>query len=217
MRAGLIVNGTVPYAQAVDGVLDVSMRPFDSHEHCTMKRNLWFPMVGLATVLSLATAYAGELKVGDKAPDFDLPSTHGGTYQLGDKPVVLAWFPKAYTRGCTIECKSLAENGHLIEEFDVDYFMVSCDPIEDNKGFAEENNAKFPLLSDPTKETAESYGVLNADWGVPNRHNYYIGADGTILAIDRQVNPATAAEDIAAKLAELEIPKAKEAEADSDT
>lgn len=176
-----------------------------------------FALLGVLLAVAVG-ANGGELKVGDKAPAFNLPSTHGGTYQMGDKPVVLAWFPKAYTRGCTIECKSLAENGHLIEEFDVDYFMVSCDPIEDNKGFAEENNAKFPMLSDPTKETAKAYGVLS-ERGYPARHNYYIGADGIILAIDRNVNPATAAEDIAAKLGELDgIPRAKEtAPADSDS
>ena len=128
---------------------------------------------------------------------------------------MLAWFPKAYTRGCTVECQSLAENGHLIEEFEVDYFMVSCDPIEDNKGFAEENHAHFPLLSDPGKQTAEAFGVLNESWGMPNRHNFYIGPDGTILAIDRAVKPATAAEDIAAKLAELKVPKVSEEEAET--
>ena len=173
-----------------------------------------FALLGVLLAFALG-ANAGELKVGDKAPDFDLESTHGGSYQLGDRTVVLAWFPKAYTRGCTIECKSLAENGHLIEAFEVDYFMVSCDAIEDNKGFAEENNADFPLLSDPSKETAEAYGVLNESWGVPNRHNFYIGADGTILAIDRAVNPATAAEDIAAKLAELNVAKVSEEEAET--
>jgi peroxiredoxin len=60
--------------------------------------------------------------------------------------VVLAWFPKARTRGCTIEC-------------DVTYFMASVDPLDDNKGFAEEQHADFPLLSDPTKKAAEAYGV----------------------------------------------------------
>ena len=120
----------------------------------------------LGVLLSVAFgANAGELKVGDKAPDFNLESTHGGTYQLGDKPVVLAWFPKAYTRGCTVECQSLVEKGHLIEAFDVDYFMVSCDPIEDNKGFAAKHHAEFPMLSDPTKEVAKAYGVLNEGWG----------------------------------------------------
>ena len=163
----------------------------------------------LAALLSLATAVpaaAQTLAVGDEAPAFNLESTAGGRYALGDRAVVLAWFPRAFTQGCTIECKSLAEKGHLIREFDVDYFMASVDPIEDNKGFAEANNADFPMLSDPTKATAEAYGVLH-ERGFSLRHTFYIGADGTILAIDRNVRPATAAEDIAAKLAEIGVPR----------
>ena len=67
--------------------------------------------------------------------------------------------------GCTIECKSLAEHGDMIKKYDVTYFMASVDALEGEKGnkaFAEEHKADFPLLSDPTKETAEAYGVLNA-------------------------------------------------------
>ena len=167
--------------------------------------------IALALVASLplavaAPAAAATLAVGDQAPAFNLESTAGGRYALGDRAVVLAWFPRAFTQGCTIECKSLAEKGHLIREFDVDYFMASVDPIEDNKGFAEANNADFPMLSDPTKATADAYGVLH-ERGFSQRHTFYIGADGTILAIDRNVRPATAAEDIAAKLAEIGIAK----------
>jgi len=120
---------------------------------------------------------------------------------------VLAWFPKAYTRGCTIECKSLAENGHLIRQYDVSYFMASVDPVEDNKGFAEQQNADFPLLSDPSKETARAYGVLS-DAGYAKRHTYYIGKDGTILAIDTAVRPETSAEDMAAMLGRLGVDSA---------
>ena len=165
--------------------------------------------IALALVASLGLALpaaAATLAAGDKAPAFNLESTAGGRYALGDRAVVLAWFPRAFTQGCTIECKSLAEKGHLIREFDVDYFMASVDPIEDNKGFAEANNADFPMLSDPTKATADAYGVLH-ERGFSLRHTFYIGADGTILAIDRNVRPATAAEDIAAKLAEIGVPK----------
>ena len=165
-----------------------------------------FALAALALAAAAMPATAATLAVGDKAPAFNLESTAGGRYALGNRAVVLAWFPRAFTKGCTIECKSLAEKGHLIREFDVDYFMASVDPIEDNKGFAAENNADFPMLSDPTKETAAAYGVLH-ERGFALRHTIYIGADGTVLAIDRSVKPATAAEDIAATLAELGVPR----------
>ena len=169
--------------------------------------------LAMLTIAALASLHAAaQPQVGDQAPAFDLQSTAGGTYQLGDKAVVLAWFPKAFTQGCTIECKSLAQNGHLIREFDVDYFMVSTDAVEDNASFAAANDADFPMLSDPTKATAKAYGVLH-ERGFAMRHTFYIGADGTILAIDRAVKPATAAEDIAAKLAELGVPRQQPADA----
>ncbi len=154
---------------------------------------------------------AAELKVGDMAPDFSLQGTDGKTYKLADfkgkQAVVLAWFPKAFTGGCTIECKSLAENGGMIKKYNVAYFMASVDPIEGeqgNKAFAEAQKADFPLLSDPTKKTAEAYGVLNGR-PVASRWTFYIGKDGKILAIDKAVKPATSAEDMAAKLGELKV------------
>lgn len=149
------------------------------------------------------------LEVGDKAPDFTLAGSDGKIYSLSDfkgkEAVVLAWFPKAFTRGCTIECKSLAENGHLLKKFDASYFMVSVDPLEANKGFAEEQKADFPLLSDPTKQTAEAYGVLRPDRGVADRHTFYINDEGIIVAIDRDVNPESSAEDMAQMLADLNV------------
>jgi len=120
--------------------------------------------------------------------------------------VVLAWFPKAYTSGCTIECKSLAENGHLIREYDVSYFMVSVDPLEDNKGFAEATQADFPLLSDPDKSVAKSYEVLHTQ-GYAKRHTFYIGRDGRILKIDSEVKPKTSAQDMATTLGTLGVAK----------
>lgn len=166
-------------------------------------------VVSLAVALwSALPVQAEELVVGDAAPDFELAGTDGKTYRLADfrgkQAVVVAWFPKAFTGGCTIECKSLAENGHLIRAYDVSYFMASVDSLEDNVGFAEATEADFPLLSDPTKETARAYGVLNM-MGVASRHTIYIGVDGRILAIDREVKPATSAQDMAAKLGDLGI------------
>jgi len=186
-----------------------------------------------AVAMPAAQAPAGgatqvELKAGDNAPDFTLQGSDGKTYKLssfkGKQAVVLAWFPKALTSGCTLECKSLAEHGDLIRAYDVTYFMASVDPLDKNIAFAKETRvdlqgrggtptgvivekkeADFPLLSDPTKETATAYGVLNQA-GVANRWTFYIDKNGVISAIDKTVMPATSAEDMIMKLQELKIP-----------
>ena len=164
-------------------------------------------LLSLAIVVGIN---AEGLKVGDQSPDWTLPGTDGNDHKLSELlekgPVVLAWFPKAFTKGCTIECKNLAEKGSLIREYQVSYFMISADPIEDNKEFGESNGADFVLLSDTSTEIAKAYGVWN-DYGFPNRHNIYIGTDGKILAIETDVDPRNAAQNIAAKLKELEVPK----------
>lgn len=170
----------------------------------------WLPGVGLA----LLAASAQALEVGDPAPDFALPGSDGETHRLADyrgkQAVVLAWFPKAYTSGCTIECKSLAENGHLIREYDAAYFMASVDPLSKNKGFAAETGADFPLLSDEDKVVARAYGVLHP-LGFARRHTFYISKDGQILKIDTDVKPASSAEDMAATLGELGVERRQSA------
>jgi peroxiredoxin Q/BCP len=173
-------------------------------------------VAALALLLAGGAAGAAELKVGDPAPDFTLPASDGKTYHLADfkgkEAVVLAWFPKAFTKGCTIECRSLAANGAKLRQYQVAYFMASVDPVEGEKGnkaFGASEKADFPLLGDPTKETATAYGVLNPEWGVANRWTFYIAKDGTIAAIDKAVKPDTSAEDVVAKLADLKVPKAQ--------
>ncbi len=166
-----------------------------------------------SVLLSLWSLGALSLEVGDQAPDFSLPGSDGQQYRLADyrgkQAVILAWFPKAYTRGCTIECKSLAENGHLLKPFAATYFMASVDPIEDNAGFAAEQKADFPLLSDTSKKIAKAYGVLTQK-GYAARHTFYIDKHGKIVAIDRQVKPSTSAQDMAAMLASLNIERTED-------
>ena len=185
-------------------------------------------LMTLGLVMTLAGSAmaqgAAELKVGDMAPEFSLQGTDGKTHVLsdyrGEQAVVVAWFPRAFTRGCTIECKSLAENGDKIRQFEVAYFMASVDPLEDNIRFAnatsvtlgqgadamvvEKREADFPMLSDPTKAVATRYGVLNAR-GVASRWTFYIDKAGRIAAIDKMVSPETSAEDMLTTLAEVNV------------
>ncbi|MBI2189404.1 MAG: peroxiredoxin [Acidobacteria bacterium] len=179
-------------------------------------------MLGLVATLVAGAAAQGaaELKVGDMAPDFSLPGTDGKTHKLSDyrgkQAVVIAWFPRAFTQGCTIECKSLAENGDRIRRYNVTYFMASVDPLEQNMKFAkatsvtlgervvEKKEADFPMLSDPEKTVAKAYGVLN-ERGIANRWTFYIDRNGRIAAIDKMVRPETSAEDMVAKLGELKV------------
>ena len=148
----------------------------------------------------------GELKVGDVAPDFELPGSDGRTYRLkeildGGQGVVIAWFPKAFTGGCTVECQSLGASGDDLRRFNMRYFAASVDTAEMNARFAQSLGVDYPILSDPGKTVARAYGVLGAS-GYASRWTFYIGGDGRILAIDKKVRPSSHGRDIVAQLTE---------------
>lgn len=102
-----------------------------------------------------------------------------------------------------MECKSLRESGEMLRQFGVAYYAASIDDPETNRKFAESLELDYPILSDPDKETARAFGVLKALGLYAARHTFYIGADGKILYIDRDVNTNTAGRDIADRLKEL--------------
>lgn len=165
----------------------------------------------LAAALAAAlimNASAEPLKVGDKAPDFTLKGTDGKTYKLSDfkgkQAVVVAWYPKALTGGCTKECLALKESGPELRKYDVAYFGASVDDEALNKQFSDKLQLDFPLLSDPSKETAKAYGVLN-DRGMANRWTYYIDKDGKIAHVDQQVKVDGYGQTVAAKLKDLNV------------
>jgi len=178
-----------------------------------MKKMWMFGLIalGMSAVAAAQTPAPVELKVGDKAPEFSLVGTDGKTHSLSEykgKTVVVGWYPKAFTGGCTAECKAFTSSGETIKKFDVAYFMASVDDAATNKKFAEQEQANFPMLSDPDKKVATAYGVLNPG-GVANRWTFYIGPDGRIQYIEKKVNVQTAGADLAAKLEELKVAKKK--------
>ena len=81
------------------------------------------------------------------------------------------------------------------------------DPPETNKAFAQALGVDYPLLSDPSRAVATAYGVVDEDQPYPSRSTFYIGSNGKILHVDKQVSPASQGKVIAAKLAELGIPR----------
>ena len=157
-------------------------------------------------------AAAAEPKVGDDAPDFSLVGTDGKTYKLSDlkgKAVVVAWYPRAFTGGCTAECKSFKEQGAALRKYDVAYFTASTDDVKKNTDFAKSLDADYPILSDPDGKVATAYGIYNADKGFANRVTFIIGADGKLLFIDKAVKTGNHGQDVAAKLKELGVAEKK--------
>ncbi len=158
----------------------------------TMRRAAWGGLLALALLGSRVEAAP---KVGDAAPDFTLKGSDGKTYSLaefrGKRAVVIAWFPKAFTGGCTAECKSLRENSAAVRGLNAALFAASVDDPETNRKFAESLGLDYAILCDPTKETAKAYGVLNAANGLASRWTFVIGKDGKIAAIDPNVQAST--------------------------
>jgi peroxiredoxin Q/BCP len=121
--------------------------------------------------------------------------------------VVLAWFPKAFTSGCTQEVASLRDSAGALAAFDAAVFLVSLDDAAKNAEFAESLGAKHVLLSDPLGEAARAYGVVGDGGGLAKRWTFYIDRDGVVREIDKRVVAASAGQDIARKLGELGYPK----------
>ncbi len=161
-----------------------------------------------------APQYSADLKVGDPAPPFSLVGSDGKTHALSDyrgRTVVLAWFPKAFTGGCTAECKSIAASDAILKQYDIALFMASVDDAALNAKFAKEQGASFPILSDPSKSVAKAYGVIRldrpAEQQVAARWTFYIGPDGRITEIDKSPSTATAGARMVERLTELGVAK----------
>lgn len=85
------------------------------------------------------------------------------------------------------------------------YFAASSDDAETNRKFAESLELDYPILSDPGMEVARAYGVITGDSKYCSRHTFYIGKDGKILHVDREVKAGTHGEDVAAMLEKLGV------------
>jgi peroxiredoxin Q/BCP len=133
-----------------------------------------------------------ELQVGDKAPDFTLMDERGLPVGLKDflakNPVVLYFYPKDFTSGCTTEACSFRDDYKAYEAKGAVVIGVSLDSVESHAKFSKHYNLPFALLSDNRKEVAKAYGVLGTGGFLAKRVTFIIGKDGNIAGIFSKVD-----------------------------
>lgn len=131
------------------------------------------------------------LAVGDIAPDFQIPLPDGSSRSLSSyrgHPVVLFFFPKANTTGCTIETRGFATRYDSFQKAGFEVVGVSVDSGETQAAFGEKCGARFPMVGDSSKSIARAYGVLGF-LGLTKRVTFFIDADGRIRDIVAGLSP----------------------------
>jgi peroxiredoxin Q/BCP len=135
----------------------------------------------------LALVLAAGLKVGDKAPDFTLPDTDGKPVTLSkvlaQGPVILAFYPKAFTPGCTKQNSNFRDQYGEVEKKGAQVLGISVDDVATQKKFKAEYKLPYPLLADVGGKVAEQYTGTMAVVGYANRSNVVIGQDGRVVKI----------------------------------
>lgn len=130
---------------------------------------------------------SGPLQVGDRAPDFTLPDTDGIPVTLSrlleKGPVILAFYPKAFTPGCTKQNAAFRDRFAEVEKKGATVLGISTDDVETQKRFKAEMKLPYPLLSDAGGKVAKQYAGTMVIVGVANRANFVIGQDGLVKEI----------------------------------
>ncbi len=154
------------------------------------------------------------IKAGNQAPDFTLPDDEGHMHTLSDyhgKPVVLYFYPKDNTSGCTKEACGFRDDYSAYREAGVTILGVSPDSSKSHANFKAKYELPFTLLADTERKVLKAYGA----WGLKKmygreyegvlRTTFLIGKDGTILKVFTKVKPATHSTEILAALEELDV------------
>ncbi len=159
----------------------------------------------LAALLTTTLALANPA-VDDAAPSFELPDQTGKVHTLEDyrgQWVVLYFYPKNNTPGCTTEACEFRDNIFAFKRMNAQIIGVSLDDVESHKEFAEEYNLPFPLLADTEGELAEAYDVLGFMGKMAKRQTFIINPDGKIAKHYEKVNPSEHSEEVLADLETL--------------
>ena len=172
-------------------------------------------------IMSLSYLIAGDLlPVDTKAPDFELPDAQGKMHKLSDylgKKIVIYFYPKDGTPGCTNEACNLRDNYDVLLEKGLVVLGISYDDAESHQKFIKEHQLPFTLLSDTDKKVANLYGAKGGLLGFvgAKRITYLIDENGIIMHVFDKVDTGNHSEQILEVLKEKENSKKEEVKSDT--
>jgi peroxiredoxin Q/BCP len=172
-----------------------------------MSKQMKFVAMALVMSLGLAAAVKAAVEVGKQAPTFSLKDQNDNTITLESlrgKWVVLYFYPKDDTPGCTIEAKECTASINDFKDLQAVVYGCSADSTESHRAFIKKYDLKVNLLSDPTKETMKAYGAISPDGKKVVRSTVIIDPAGHIAAHWPTVKPQGHAAELKAKLTELQ-------------
>lgn len=162
-----------------------------------MKKSLFTPfaIVAIASIFVWADAYTDAQPIeGDSAPSFNLQDQNGDWHTLEDyrgKYVVLFFYPKDGTPGCTTEACNFRDNIFAFDDLDTQILGISLDDVESHKEFSEKYSLPYPILADINKDSAVDYGVLGKFMmmTITKRESFIINPEGVIVKHYKSVDP----------------------------
>jgi peroxiredoxin Q/BCP len=173
------------------------------------RRALIAAIVVVAAVMPLLLWAASAPSVGSLAPDFTLPSQAGTLVSLKDfrgQWVVLYFYPKDFSSGCTIEAHNFQRDQPQYQQRHVVVLGVSVDSADSHKQFCTKEGLNFKLLADTDHKVSSAYGSLT-NLGLvkfASRHTFIIDPEGRVAKVFTEVNPNQHSEEVLAALAELQ-------------
>jgi thioredoxin-dependent peroxiredoxin len=164
----------------------------------------------LCFALFAISAYAGMPEEGTIAPQFTLKNQEGADVRLSDlkeKWVVLYFYPKDFTSGCTLEAHNFQRDIAGYEKKNAVIVGVSVDTADSHKSFCTKEGLSFKLLADTNHKVSELYGSLTEYNGNPiaARNTFIIDPKGKIVKVFRQVKPANHSEEVLAAIEQLQV------------